>query len=31
MARLVGNDPGEVGALVVVENWLQELKAKMKR
>ncbi len=29
MARLVGGDLTRAGALVVVENWLQELKAKM--
>jgi serine/threonine-protein kinase len=31
MARLVGDDSGQAGALVVVENWIQELKAKVKR
>lgn len=30
MARLVGADPGQAGALVVVENWLEELKTKLK-
>jgi serine/threonine-protein kinase len=29
MARQVGGDPGQVGALVVVENWIEELKAKV--
>jgi Tol biopolymer transport system component len=31
MARLVGGDPGQTAALVVVENWIEELKAKVKR
>ncbi len=31
MARLVSGDPGQVGALVVVENWLPELLAKVRR
>jgi serine/threonine-protein kinase len=31
MARLVSGDLGQVGALVVVENWLEELKAKVKQ
>jgi hypothetical protein len=30
MARLVSGDPGQAGALVVVENWVEELKAKVK-
>ncbi len=31
MARLVGEGSAESGALVVVENWFQELKAKLKQ
>ncbi len=31
MARLVSGDPGQLGALVVTENWFQELEAKVKR
>ena len=31
MARLVGDDSRQSGALVVVENWIEELKAKVKR
>jgi serine/threonine-protein kinase len=31
MARLVSGDLGQAGALVVVENWIVELKAKVKR
>jgi hypothetical protein len=30
MARLVGGEAGQAGALVVVENWIEELKAKLK-
>ncbi|MFN2316694.1 MAG: protein kinase [Gemmatimonadales bacterium] len=30
MARLVGGDPGREAAIVVVENWIEELKAKAK-
>ena len=31
MARLIGGDSGQAAALVVVENWVEELKAKVKR
>ncbi len=31
MVRLVSGDQGQAGAIVVVENWFQELKAKVKR
>ena len=31
MVRMVGGDAGQAGALVVVENWLSELKAKVKQ
>ncbi len=31
MARLVSKNEDEAGAIVVVENWIQELKAKVKR
>jgi hypothetical protein len=31
MARLVGGEAGQSGALVVVENWIEELRAKLKR
>jgi serine/threonine-protein kinase len=31
MARLVGGDLGGAGAFVVVENWIEEFKAKVKR
>jgi serine/threonine-protein kinase len=30
MARLVGEDSGQSGAMVVVENWIEELKVKVK-
>jgi len=30
MARVVSGDTGQPGALVVVENWIEELKAKVK-
>jgi hypothetical protein len=31
MARLVHGDMGGAGAFVVVENWIEEFKAKVKR
>jgi tRNA A-37 threonylcarbamoyl transferase component Bud32 len=31
MARLVGGDKSQASAIVIVENWLQELKAKLKK
>jgi hypothetical protein len=31
MARLISGGPGDVESLVVVENWLQELKAKVRK
>jgi hypothetical protein len=31
MARLINGGPGDVGSLVVVENWFQELKAKVRK
>jgi serine/threonine-protein kinase len=31
MARLVSGDLGQAGAIVVVENWIEELKAKVKQ
>jgi serine/threonine-protein kinase len=31
MARLIGGDPGREASLVVVENWIEELKARAKR
>jgi hypothetical protein len=31
MARLVGGNNDQAGAIVVVENWLSELKAKAKQ
>jgi hypothetical protein len=29
MARMVSGDPGQLGALVVTENWFEELKSKV--
>jgi hypothetical protein len=31
MARLVSGDEDQAGAIVVVDNWFRELKAKVKK